>query len=623
MGSTEQQKLLAALEANWQAEMEGHYTYAALARDEADPQRRNALRGLAAAEKHHADLWAGRIRELGGAAPAYSGSRDGQAGTLANRVGGVDLALRRLEIDEGRDIAKYGRQLKSLGDPPSVAILEEVIADEREHYHTLSNLIRERRPLPAPGPEQAQGALDDLLAARDKGHTQAAGWVGDAIYGVNDGLGSIFGIVSGVSGATLGNSHFVLIAGLAGMVASALSMGSGAYLAAKSEREIYEAEFAREREAVEDNESEARLSGRPLFDLTMSNPTVCGFAYPEDLLAPLSDARSLLYDPDPRGLLVGREAVARYYADQGAAVDPEAVVLTTSTSEGYSFLFRLLCDAGDEVLIAQPSYPLFDFLATLDDVRLVPFPLFFDHGWWLDFAELERKISERTRAIVVVHPNNPTGHWTSAKERLRLEELCVEHGLALIVDEVFLDYELQAVGSISPASFATGEHPALTFCLSGLSKIAGLPQMKASWIAAFGPHALRDDALARLEVIADTFLSMNAPVQLALPQWLDRRQEIQSQILARVRGNLAALQQTAMQHPWHIRVLTPDAGWAAVISLPGCGGVMDCAERLVRDAGVVVHPGAFYGMGEPNRAVVSLLTPASEFAEGVRRLAEI
>ncbi len=258
MTSADTKKLLAALEANWQAEMEGHYTYAAFAKNEDDPQRRNALRGLAAAEKHHADLWAGRIQELGAPAPQYTGDPSGQADTLANRAGGVDLALRRLEIDEGRDIAKYGKQLKSLGDQPSVAILNEVIADERDHYQTLSNLIRSRRPLPALPPGQAQESLDDLLAARNKGHAQAAGWVGDAIYGVNDGLGSIFGIVSGVSGATLGNSHFVLIAGLAGMVASALSMGSGAYLAAKSEREIYEAEFAREREAVEDNEPEAR-----------------------------------------------------------------------------------------------------------------------------------------------------------------------------------------------------------------------------------------------------------------------------------------------------------------------------------------------------------------------------
>ena len=203
-------------------------------------------------------LWARRIQELGGSIPEYSGDPAGQAASLANGVGGTDLALRRLEIDESRDIAKYGKQLKALGDQPSIAILQEVIADEREHYHTLSNLIRARRPLPEMPPRSPQEALDDLLAARDKGRTQAAGWVGDAIYGVNDGLGSIFGIVSGVSGATLGNSHFVLIAGLAGMVASALSMGSGAYLAAKSEREIFEAEYAREREAVEDNEAEAR-----------------------------------------------------------------------------------------------------------------------------------------------------------------------------------------------------------------------------------------------------------------------------------------------------------------------------------------------------------------------------
>ena len=256
MTNADNKKLLAALEANWQAEMEGHYTYAAFAKNEVDPQRRNALRGLAAAEKHHADLWARRIQELGAPAPRYAGDPSGDS--LANRVGGADLALRRLEIDESRDIARYGKQIKALGDQPSVAILEEVIADEREHYQTLGNLIRSRRPLPVMPPEQARQALDDLLAARDKGHTQAAGWVGDAIYGINDGLGSIFGIVSGVSGATLGNSHFVLIAGLAGMVASALSMGSGAYLAAKSEREIFEAEFAREREAVQDNEAEAR-----------------------------------------------------------------------------------------------------------------------------------------------------------------------------------------------------------------------------------------------------------------------------------------------------------------------------------------------------------------------------
>jgi len=251
-------KLLAALDANWQAEMDGHLTYQTLSDRESDPQRRTALRGLAVAEKHHADLWAARIRELGGREPIYRGAPSGQADLLAGHVGGPDLAFRRLEIDESRDIAKYGKQLTELGDGPSVAILKQVISDEREHFRILGNLVQSGPPIPDMTPGQAKQALDDLLSTRSGGHPEAAGWVGDAVYGINDGLGSIFGIVSGVSGATLGNSHFVLIAGLAGMVASALSMGSGAYLAAKSEREIFEAEFARERESVEYNPSEAR-----------------------------------------------------------------------------------------------------------------------------------------------------------------------------------------------------------------------------------------------------------------------------------------------------------------------------------------------------------------------------
>ncbi len=251
-------RLLAMLKANWDAEVSGLHTYNAMADREDDPQRRTAFRCLAEAEKHHADLWAKRILELGGAAPVYRGPEAGEANKFSNRVGGRDLGLRRLELDEARDIARYGKQLRDIGDEPSIAILKEVIADERAHSKTLNNLIRGRRSDTPASPEQAKKALDELLAERHKGQPQTAGWIGDAIYGVNDGLGSIFGIVSGVSGATLGNSKFVLLAGLAGMVASALSMGSGAYLAAKSEREIFEAEVARERDAVEFNEAEAR-----------------------------------------------------------------------------------------------------------------------------------------------------------------------------------------------------------------------------------------------------------------------------------------------------------------------------------------------------------------------------
>jgi vacuolar iron transporter family protein len=258
MNSTESQRLIEALSSNWQAEMRGYHTYNALSQQQNDPQRRRALRNLALAEKHHADLWAERLAGLNAPTQEYEGPESGEASSLASRIGGPDLALRRLELEESRDIARYGKQIRELGDESSIAILKEVLADEADHYLTLGGLIRHHLPTTPLDPGQAQQALDELVAAREKGQTKAASWVGDAIYGVNDGLGAIFGIVSGVSGATLGNSHFVLIAGLAGMIASALSMGSGAYLAAKSEREIYEAEFARERDAVEYNEAEAR-----------------------------------------------------------------------------------------------------------------------------------------------------------------------------------------------------------------------------------------------------------------------------------------------------------------------------------------------------------------------------
>jgi len=249
---------LGILENNWQAETRGQHTYETLAARERDVNRRSALRGLAYAESHHAELWAERIHALGGPQPIYRGPSTGDADSLANRVGGDGLALRRLELDESHDIAKYAKQLESFGDERTKSVLRQILEDEREHYRILNSLIRERRPLPKASAEEAQAALKELAAARPEGHKQTPAWIGDAIYGVNDGLGAIFGIVSGVSGATLGDSRIVLLAGMAGMIASALSMGSGAYLAAKSEREIYDAEFARERDAVEYNEAEAR-----------------------------------------------------------------------------------------------------------------------------------------------------------------------------------------------------------------------------------------------------------------------------------------------------------------------------------------------------------------------------
>ncbi len=256
--SQKEQKVLEALHENWQAEMRGFHTYNTLAERDDDAVRKQTLRHMAEAEAQHAALWAKRIRDLGAELPKYDGKPTGDADTLVNRLGGPQMALRRLEIDESRDIARYGQQLKELGDEPSIAILHKVIADEQEHYRELSELIRHRYPRPPANSEMARQELNELLTRRNRPGHQTAGWIGDAIYGVNDGLGAIFGIVSGVSGATLGNSHWVLLSGIAGMIASALSMGSGAYLAAKSEREIYEAELTREREAIEMNGPEAR-----------------------------------------------------------------------------------------------------------------------------------------------------------------------------------------------------------------------------------------------------------------------------------------------------------------------------------------------------------------------------
>ena len=291
-------KVLEALEDSWQAEMEGYHTYRALADRDTDPVRAGVLRHLAAAELEHAELWRGRIVELGGSEPVYSGKEGGEADSLANRAGGIRMALRRLEIEESRHIARYGEQLKALGDEGSIAILDHVIEDEKDHYRELGSLLRGHYQAPAGAPKiDAKAVLDEMLAKRNQGRKQPGSWIGDAIYGVNDGLGAIFGIVSGVSGATAGNSKYVLLAGLSGMIASALSMGSGAYLAAKSEREIYQAELAREREAIRMNPAEARellalyyqVKGLPEVDaLHMVNHIASD---PDQLLRALSSER--------------------------------------------------------------------------------------------------------------------------------------------------------------------------------------------------------------------------------------------------------------------------------------------------------------------------------------------
>ncbi len=362
-----------------------------------------------------------------------------------------------------------------------------------------------------------------------------------------------------------------------------------------------------------------RAAGKPLLDLTVSNPTECGFNYDGSaILNALSNPAALSYEPNPRGLESARRAVAGYYADRNEDVSAEDIFLTTSTSEAYSYIFRTLCDPGDEVLIPSPSYPLFDFLADIQDVSLVRYPLLYDHGWQIDFHALEQAITSRTRGVIVVHPNNPTGHFAKSAEIAKLNSICSAREMAIIADEVFLGFALD--GSRA-ASFAANRG-APTFTLSGLSKISGLPQMKAAWLVVSGPRQWKREALARLEVIADTYLSVNAPVQLAIPKFLEQRHAFQEQVMSRVRRNLAELDVQLARQKACSR-LTVEGGWCAVLRVPATRSDEDLVVELLTAHGVSVHPGHFYDFASDGYLVVSLITPERIFAEGTSRLLSI
>jgi alanine-synthesizing transaminase len=419
-----------------------------------------------------------------------------------------------------------------------------------------------------------------------------------------------------------------------------------------SERTNWKLARNRFTEAVE----AVRASGIQPLDLTASNPTRVGLKYESAaILAALHSERALDYDPQAKGTLTARQAVALYYrqvldhqkvaADTATRINPERIVLTTGTSEGYSFVFRLLCNAGDELLVPKPSYPLFEFLADLQDVKLVPYPLIYDHGWQMDFPSLEKALTERTRGVVVVHPNNPTGSYVHESEIALLNAFCRAHGLALIVDEVFLDYGLETSGSKAPTkgeqnrtakvaappkfsvgreqgtSFA-GNREVLTFTLSGLSKISALPQMKVAWIVTSGPAEQVAEAMARLEMIADTYLSMNAPMQWAVPVLLSQRTSIQEQLMDRLHTNLTELDrqlagQSACQR------LCVEGGWYAVVRVPVTRSDEDLAIALVKEQAVVVHPGHFYDFPRDGYLVLSLITADEEFKQGVSRTLEL
>jgi alanine-synthesizing transaminase len=364
---------------------------------------------------------------------------------------------------------------------------------------------------------------------------------------------------------------------------------------------------------------EMRSSGESLIDLTVSNPTECGLHYDSSvILQAFQIEKAMAYQPEAKGLLVARQEVARYYReDHGVTVDPQSVLLTTSTSEAYSFVFRLLCNPQDEILVPKPSYPLFDFLADLEDVKLRPYSLQYANGWFIDFGSVERALTPRTRALLLVHPNNPTGSYVKDEEVARLNELCLGRNLALIVDEVFLDYAFVGQGRKS----FVGNGDVLTFTLSGLSKTAALPQMKVAWMVATGREALVRPALERLEVIADTYLSLSSPTQWAIPRLLEQRRSLRAQLLERIRQNWAALD-SMLAGEQSLELLEPEGGWYAVFRVAGGRSDEDLAIEIMRKARVLVHPGHFYDFPGEGYLIVSLIVAQENFRTGMARVVD-
>ena len=357
-----------------------------------------------------------------------------------------------------------------------------------------------------------------------------------------------------------------------------------------------------------------RRAGTPYIDLTESNPTRAGIDYPGDLLQRLSAPAALLYEPHPLGLAAAREAIAADCARRGARVEPELVVLSASTSEMYAWLFKLLCDAGESVAVPRPSYPLFEHLTRLEGVRAEPYRLEYHGRWEIDLDSVAAAPAD-TRAVLLVSPNNPTGSYASARELEGLTRLCRDRGWALIVDEVFADYALDAVAPITDLATRAG---VLTFSMGGASKSLGLPQVKLGWTVVGGPEADRATAIEGLELIADTFLSVSTPVQVAAPSLLERGAAVRRAIQARVRANLAAARVIAASHP-ACDLLPVEGGWSAIVRVPATRGEEALVLDLLARERVLVHPGYFFDFEHEAFLVVSLLVPQGPFADAFAR----
>jgi len=361
-----------------------------------------------------------------------------------------------------------------------------------------------------------------------------------------------------------------------------------------------------------------REEGRPILDLTGSNPTRASFDYPPDLLAPLADVRGLTYRPEPLGCLDAREAVAADFARRGRHLSPERIALTASTSEAYSLLFKVLCDPGDEVLVPQPSYPLFEHLTRLDGVSSVAYRLDYHGRWSVDLSSVQRALSPRTRALLVVSPNNPTGNFMSQADLDALAELCAPKDIAVISDEVFADYELQDEDAMA-RGVLSDRTDVLGFTLGGLSKSVGLPQVKLGWIAVSGSDAVVDSTLAQLELACDTYLSVSTPVQLAAREILKRGAEVRRQIQARVRDNLARCATLVAVRP-ACTLLHAEGGWSAVVQVPTFETEEELMLALLEEKSVLAYPGYFFDFPRESFVIASLLTPPDAFTEGMTRM---
>lgn len=365
---------------------------------------------------------------------------------------------------------------------------------------------------------------------------------------------------------------------------------------------------------------EQRLAGTPLLDLTSANPTEVFDNYPHtEIRQAYARLDDFAYQPDPFGSERARHAIADWYRQYGIHVSPEQLALTASTSEAYALLFKLLCNPGDEVLVPAPSYPLFEYLARLESVEIIPYRLLYDGSWFVDFASMRAAISEQTRAIVVVNPNNPTGSFLKHRETTELLRIAQEHTLPIVADEVFMDYALD--GAIDSKRTLIGSDAALSFSLGGLSKSAGMPQMKLAWIAVNGAAEIRADVRRRLELLLDTYLSVATPVQNALGDLLMIGAGVQRRIGERIARNWAALKRILSDSPVH--ALHAEAGWSAVLQLPNIWREEAWMTELIARQHVLVQPGYFFDMASEPYAVVSLLTPEDMFAEGIERLRAI